>query len=137
VIVEPGPYPSGLIGSNPGPKDRRRLEEYGGTAHRPAEILERFESMYRSHSAPDPTEVAEAVVAVMDSPADRRPLRTVVHIDFGVRQMNAAVEPLQRQLIERMGLPDLLSVPSEFVSQPSPRKLKRALGEQGRQGESV
>jgi hypothetical protein len=40
----------------------------------------------------------------MDMKAGSRPFRSVVGVDFGVRERNAAVEPFEAPLLEAMGL---------------------------------
>ncbi|MFC0541099.1 SDR family oxidoreductase [Kutzneria chonburiensis] len=101
----------------------------GGTNHftnsgRPADtaVAEQYEEFYAGLSAQitekltelepadaDPTEVARAVVRVVDTPFGRRPLRT--HIDpsqDGAEVVNAVADRLRSAFYERIGLADLL-----------------------------
>jgi hypothetical protein len=50
--------------------------------------------------------VADAIARLVEA-TDRRPLRTVVMpegLDFGVERLNAAVAPIQNDLLNAMGM---------------------------------
>jgi NAD(P)-dependent dehydrogenase (short-subunit alcohol dehydrogenase family) len=105
VIVEPGPYGSNLIASNSEAEDRTRLAEYGNFAELPMKILAAYNEYGR-----DPQEVADVIAQLIDTPAGQRPLRTICGLDFQVKDINKATEPIQRSIIEAAGLQSLLQL---------------------------
>ncbi len=56
-----------------------------------------------SDDAPEPQLVATAIRKLIDMPG-QRPLRTVVGTDYGVSDLNRAVEPVQRELLDALGM---------------------------------
>ncbi len=64
-----------------------------------------------SDEAPDPRDVADTIVGLVETPAGRRPLRTVVdQMGDGVRRINETAARVQRETLEGAGLPHLLEV---------------------------
>ena len=107
VIVEPGPFGTALIASSPKPEDAERLAGYGDVAQFPDKMLASFEAFYQSGDAVEPQVVADEITRLIELPREVRPLRTVCGLDYGVRELNAHVEPVQRGLLEALGLADL------------------------------
>lgn len=107
VIVEPGPFGTALIARSPKPGDPERLAEYGDVAQFPDNMLASFEAFYQSDDAIDPQVVADDIARLVEMPREARPLRTVSGLDYGVRELNARMEPIQRGLLEALGLTDL------------------------------
>jgi NAD(P)-dependent dehydrogenase (short-subunit alcohol dehydrogenase family) len=99
AIVEPGPYATNIGNASIGPDDAERLASYG-------EVARTIEAIGAglAASARDPIEVAEAIAALVALPAGARPLRTPMPKGSPVEALNAAVEPLQRELLESIGL---------------------------------
>ena len=92
------------------PADRLRAEEYakGPTASIPDVILKGLTALEPEDA--DPTEVARAIVKVVEMPHGRRPFR--VHIDpsrDGAEIVNGVADRVRGELLRRMGLEDLLS----------------------------
>ena len=52
----------------------------------------------------DPDMVVKEIIALIDTPAGSRPFRTVVGVDVGVRERNAAVEPVDAAVLEAFGM---------------------------------
>ena len=107
VIVEPGPFGTALIATSPKPGDAERLADYGEVAQFPDKMLASFEAFYQSDDAVDPQVVADDITRLIEMPREVRPLRTVSGLDYGVRELNAHVEPVQRGLLETLGLAGL------------------------------
>lgn len=104
VIVEPGPFGTSLIAKSPKPTDAARLAEYGEVAEFPYQMLASFEEFYRSEEAPNPQIVADDIARLIDMPQSQRPLRTVSGLDYGLLEFNRAAEPVQRGLLQALGL---------------------------------
>ena len=77
-LVEPGGFPTSFVDRLMRPSDTSRDAEYGDFAGAPAAALAGFEEALAANPAQDPAIVAEAIVAVVDTPAGERPFRTVV-----------------------------------------------------------
>lgn len=107
VIVEPGPFGTALIARSTKPADAERLNEYGDVAQLPGNMLASFETFYQSDDAVDPQVVADDIARLVDMPREVRPMRTVSGLDYGVRELNARIDPIQRGLLETLGLAGL------------------------------
>lgn len=105
AIVEPGAYPTEIVTGLAGADDAERIAAYGAVA-KYAELV--AGGLQQSAATRDPQEVADAIVRLADLPAGRRPLRTIVGGNPGVEAINAALAPIQREALKRMGLEALL-----------------------------
>ncbi len=104
VIVEPGPFGTELFGNSPANEDDpQRAASYGDAASIPSAIMRSFEAFAATEEAPNPSEVATAIAELVDMPGER-PLRTVVGVDYGVRDLNRAAESFQAGLLEGLGM---------------------------------
>jgi NAD(P)-dependent dehydrogenase (short-subunit alcohol dehydrogenase family) len=106
AIVEPGAFPTEILGKTSGPDDLARVRSYGEelVAHGAAaadRIIQRAQGN-------DPKDVATLVLRLAKTPAGTRPFRSVVPANPAVEAINAATEPIQRQVVESMGIPALL-----------------------------
>jgi hypothetical protein len=81
------------------PDDEARLASYG-------EIGKTIEVIGQglASQAGDPTEVADAIVALVKAPAGSRPLRTLVPAGSPVEAINAATAPIQHGILDAFGL---------------------------------
>lgn len=114
VIVEPGAFPTSIFAGITHPADQERLTEYGPVAEIPNEMGESIGELFADDAAPDPQEVADAVAALVDTPAGQRPLRTLVGQDAqAAAELNRVAEQSQEGLMEAFGLADLLSISTE------------------------
>ena len=111
TIIVPGGFTSGTNHfANAGkPSDSARLSEYasGATTKLGEEIMQGFTRT----AAPDAdvTEVANAIVKVVDTPFGKRPFR--VHVDpasDGAEVVNGAADRVRTELLRNMGLGDLV-----------------------------
>jgi stage V sporulation protein SpoVS len=90
-----------------------RVADYGDIAKVPAKMFEAFRQRFASADAPDPHDVAAAIAKVIAMPKGGRPARVVVGQAFGADAVNDAVAPIQRQVIETLGLGPLALKPVE------------------------
>ncbi len=107
VIVEPGPFATALIGNSPKPEDEARLSAYCEVAAIPETLLRSFDEFLHGPDAPDPQEVADDIARLINMPAGERPMRTVSGLDYGTRTLNEAAAPVQRAMLEALGLSQL------------------------------
>lgn len=109
VLVEPGPFGTNLFPSTTGPEDEDRVADYGDRGRDVyAGVMAVFEQVFEDPEAPtEAEEVAEVLVELVEAEPGDRPLRTVVGVDFGVRELNAAIEPFRRGALEGIGMPEL------------------------------
>jgi NAD(P)-dependent dehydrogenase (short-subunit alcohol dehydrogenase family) len=109
AIVEPGAYPTEIFGKITVADDTARVASYG-------EAGSRFEALLNSRlgaaaQGRDPNDVAVAILKIANLPAGERPLRTTVPTDASADAINAAVEPIQRQVVDAFGLGELQKQP--------------------------
>lgn len=112
VIVEPGGYPTPLYSRLVDPADTTRVAEYGPLSEMPAQIFGGFAEQLEGPEGPDPQEVADAIVALVGTPAGQRPLRTVIDpfTADGVTALASTSQQVQEQVFESFGLSDLLTI---------------------------
>jgi NAD(P)-dependent dehydrogenase (short-subunit alcohol dehydrogenase family) len=117
VIIVPGAYTSGTnhFAHAGKPKDEARVKEYevGPAATLAKEILDGFAGTAVPDA--DVSEVAKAIVDVVDMPFGRRPFR--VHIDpasDGAEIVNGVADRVRSELLRNMGLSDLLKPSSSL-----------------------
>jgi NAD(P)-dependent dehydrogenase (short-subunit alcohol dehydrogenase family) len=107
VVVEPGPFTTALFPSSPRPEDiEGRVDTYPAVAHQTFENMgSAFEEMFEDPETPtDPKVVVDRIIALTDMDAGTRPFRSVVGVDFGVRERNTAVEPFDAAVLEAFGM---------------------------------
>ena len=101
VIVEPGAFGTALLPRSPAPSDQATVDAYGAVGQMPDAMKAGFQKIYDSPEPPQPQDVADAIVRLIEQ-TDRRPLRTVVMapgMDFGVERLNQAVSAIQNDLL--------------------------------------
>jgi NAD(P)-dependent dehydrogenase (short-subunit alcohol dehydrogenase family) len=108
VMVEPGPFGTGLLASGQVPAHSEILETYGELAGVPVAMGEEFTKMLQSEDAPDPQLVVDAYLKLAGMPAGKRPVRTVVGITWGVDEMNELTQPIQDRVLKEMQLESVL-----------------------------
>lgn len=110
VIVEPGPFDSGLLRRSPSPSDLALVATYGDIGRIPEAMKANFQQSYDGPDAPRSQDVADAIVALIRQEG-RRPLRTVIMpkgLDFGVDRLNAAASGIQNDLLIGMQFADMI-----------------------------
>lgn len=103
AIVQPGAYATNIANSSQGPDDTQRLDAYAHTEPLLAKMFEKFGAVA---AARDSREVAEAIFTLAAQPAGTRALRTPVPADAAIIEVNAAIEPIQKQLLADFGFAD-------------------------------
>jgi NAD(P)-dependent dehydrogenase (short-subunit alcohol dehydrogenase family) len=104
VLVQPSAYPTSMYSSAQQPADGERAGQYGETAEIPGKILQTFVDIFQGPKGPNPQDIAEAIDKLVATPAGKRPDRVVVGLPFGSDAANEAVAPIQRSVIEELGL---------------------------------
>lgn len=104
VIVEPGPYPTHLLSNSPGPEDLDRLTGYGELANLRQRFTEHFGQLFSSPESPQPQEVADAILRLVELPSGTRPMRTVCGLDFGATEVNRTLAPFQAEVLRALGM---------------------------------
>ncbi len=108
VMVEPGPFGTGLLASGQAPAHNEVLETYGELAGVPTAMGENFAQMLQSEDAPDPQWVVDAYLKLAELPFGSRPTRTVVGITWGVDEINQLTQPIQDRVLKEMQLDTVL-----------------------------
>jgi NAD(P)-dependent dehydrogenase (short-subunit alcohol dehydrogenase family) len=108
VLVEPGPFGTGLLASGQAPAHNEVIETYGELAGVPTAMGENFAKMLQSESAPDPQWVVDAYLKLADLPFGKRPTRTVVGITWGTDEINTLTQPIQDRILKEMQLEEVL-----------------------------
>lgn len=108
VMVEPGPFGTGLLASGQAPAHSELLETYGQLAGVPSAMGESFAQMLSSEGAPDPQWVVDAYLKLAETPFGSRPTRTVVGITWGVDEINALTQSIQDSILKEMQLDSVL-----------------------------
>jgi NADP-dependent 3-hydroxy acid dehydrogenase YdfG len=103
VLVQPSAYPTKLYHSTQQPSDAGLAKEYGDIAGLPNEIVKILGSVFEGANAPDPHDIAEALVQIVTTPAGKRPARVVVGNGFGADVANTVIAPIQAQLVSGFG----------------------------------
>ncbi len=110
VLVQPSAYPTQMYGSAAQPSDAARLAEYGEVADIPGAMVQNFTAMFEAADAPNPHDVAEAILPLISMTKGQRPNRTVVGSSFGADVLNEATAPVQASSIRALGLEHLETV---------------------------
>ncbi len=109
VMVEPGPFGTGLLASGQAPAHSEILESYGELASVPTAMGENFAQMLQSENAPDPQWVVDAYLKLAETPFGSRATRTVVGITWGVDKINELTQSIQDNVLKEMQLDSVLS----------------------------
>ena len=112
TIIEPGGFGTNFAANMDIGADTDRLESYGPLAEMPAKLWGPFIEQLTAEDAPNPQQVADAVLNFIRTPAGQRPLRTVVDPMGGDAPgaINSTTDQIQKQMFEQMEIKDLLSV---------------------------
>jgi NAD(P)-dependent dehydrogenase (short-subunit alcohol dehydrogenase family) len=110
-IVQPGPFKTQLMASSPTGADADRASGYGPMAGGYANLVAMVEQMFAAPGAPDPEEIARAVVTLVETAPGTRPLRVMVDpsgAGAGAADLNKAAAGVQRVMLTAMGMSQLL-----------------------------
>jgi NAD(P)-dependent dehydrogenase (short-subunit alcohol dehydrogenase family) len=99
-IVEPGAYHTAVFGNIVMAADQSRTKSYGTVNQVPAKLNGALTA-----SAGNAQEVADAVLAIVETPAGQRKLRyRVSAASLGVDEINTLCEQVQNRLFEQFGI---------------------------------
>lgn len=99
-IIEPGAYQTPVFGNMQQAADEARTATYGVAKQIPDKI-----NKILTTTGGNPQEIADAVLAIVETPVGQRKLRyRVSPTDIGVDQINALCAQIQQRLFEASGL---------------------------------
>jgi NAD(P)-dependent dehydrogenase (short-subunit alcohol dehydrogenase family) len=105
VILQPGAYPTGFRTSILTPDDVPRLADYPVEQKESETIHRNISEMLHSEMAPDPRDVTNAMLKVIDMPRGERPLRVALRRDAGgLKMINQICGEVQGALLRGMNL---------------------------------
>lgn len=106
VAIEPGAFPTDVGNNGQYANDPSRSDGYGDVAQIPQKMGEGLGQLFASPQAPNPQDVADAILAVVKTPAGKRPARVVVDKLTGapIAAMNEQYLAHRRELLAAFGL---------------------------------
>jgi NADP-dependent 3-hydroxy acid dehydrogenase YdfG len=107
VLLQPSAYPTKLYSSLQQAADPGRASEYGDVAAIPGEFVKFLSGVFSGDNAPDSHDVAKALVDLIATPAGKRPERVIIGAPFGADAVNAAVQPIQAEMVKGIGMDGL------------------------------
>lgn len=109
AIVEPGAFPTDIMGKISTGSDVSVSEGYGSLLEIPEKMGAGLATLFET-AKPNPQDVADAVVNLINLPKGQRPLRTVVDPTTGhlVKAANDAVQVQYETMLTAFGMGDLL-----------------------------
>jgi NADP-dependent 3-hydroxy acid dehydrogenase YdfG len=107
VLVQPSAYPTNMYANAISPKRSEVVSAYGDIADIPMSIGSTIASMFEGESAPQPSDIADTIAALIEQQAGERVRRVVVGNSFGADVANEKIAPIQSQLMEALGLQSL------------------------------
>ncbi len=111
VIVEPGSYPTKITANMLAPADPGRANAYPEQQPRVAGLLGMFAAVANNPNAPNPQDVADAILRLVEMAPGTRPLRTAVDAQANplLEGLNRLTDQIQAQAFGGMGMSDLLT----------------------------
>jgi NAD(P)-dependent dehydrogenase (short-subunit alcohol dehydrogenase family) len=105
-IVQPGAFPTNFASACELGEDGARAKGYGPLEHALDGFGDHLKQLFAGADSPDPDEVANAIVALVETPAGKRPARVVVDRFSGqaASALNDAHANVQRALLGGMGM---------------------------------
>ncbi len=113
TVVEPGGFGTNFFSGMMPASDEERVKSYGELSNMPDQMWGGVGQMLQGENAPNPQDVADAIVKLIETPAGQRPLRTVVDPMMGGEApmaINSTTDQIQGQLLEGMQMGELSSV---------------------------
>jgi NAD(P)-dependent dehydrogenase (short-subunit alcohol dehydrogenase family) len=110
-IVQPGPFKTPFMASSPVGADPERESGYGPLAGGFAKLVGMVDQMFAAPDAPDPEEIARAVVTLVGTAPGTRPLRVMVDpsgAGAGAAVLNEAAAGVQRANLAGLGMSALV-----------------------------
>jgi hypothetical protein len=110
VEVQPSAYPTNFFTGSQTPAGTEVAKSYGEVGRIPDALFKSLTSTFEGKDAPNPHDVAEAIVALVGQSKGSRAVRTVVGAPFGSDKANEDVAPVQAKVVEALGLSHLEKV---------------------------
>jgi NADP-dependent 3-hydroxy acid dehydrogenase YdfG len=106
TVVQPGAYPTELGSVDPNGADQERAKSYGPLSGALDAFVKRVTATKANPTAPNPQQVADAIVTLIETPAGQRPPRVAVDAANGpfVPRLNEAHAQVQRELLGMLGM---------------------------------
>ncbi|MCW5626325.1 MAG: SDR family oxidoreductase [Burkholderiales bacterium] len=106
VLVEPGAFPTNVGNNGQYAGDTSRTPDYGSVADIPEKVGADLGALFASAQAPNPQDVADAMLRLVGTPAGQRPDRVVVDRLTGapVDALNQAYAGFRQQITRAFGL---------------------------------
>ena len=114
-VVEPGPFPTNFIHGLMPASDTTLDADYADMLSVRQAMLEGFQAAWGANPDQDPQIVADAIVALLASPAGERPFRTVVDnmgMSDAVGPLNQGSDAVTQGLYGAFGMADMLTLRS-------------------------
>jgi len=113
VIVEPGGFGTAFWSKLEPVGDAERMASYGPLVELPQQMYGGMGDMLSGDNAPNPQDVADAVLQLIETRAGERPLRTVIDPLMGgdgPTVVNQTTDQIQQQLLTGLGMEQLLTL---------------------------
>lgn len=105
ALVEPGPFETNFFGNMVPNADPEINEAYAHVQGFMDGFGQNVMTMYQDENAPtDPMIIVKIFEDLIDAKPGKRPVRTIGGLDFGVQQLNDAVEPFRKAGLAGMGI---------------------------------
>jgi NAD(P)-dependent dehydrogenase (short-subunit alcohol dehydrogenase family) len=110
VLIEPGAFPTEIFGKSTYGSDMSIIGEYGDLAKIPEQIGAGMGQMFEAMK-PEPQMVPDAILKLIETPKNKRPLRTVVDAMTGkfIENANEKTKIEYDNFITAFGMKDLLN----------------------------
>jgi len=108
--VQPSGYPTNFFANIQTPAGIEVTESYGEVGHIPDAMVTSLTATFEGNDAPNPHDVAEAIVKLVGQAKGSRAVRTVVGAPYGSDKANEDVAPVQAKVVEALGLSHLEKV---------------------------
>jgi len=108
VLVQPGPYATALYSNTKSASEAARSDAYGDVATLPGKVFEAVGGIFQSPDAPKVEDIPVAIAKLISEEKGKRPARVMLGLTFGADKANEAIEPIQKGVVEGLGLGVLL-----------------------------
>ena len=109
AIIQPGAFPTEMSQKIQAGSDASVADEYKAIADVPNKLFGAIGQMFETNK-PNPQDVADAVIKLINLPKGQRPLRTVVDPSTGeiVKNVNDAINVEYTKVLTAFGIEELL-----------------------------
>jgi NAD(P)-dependent dehydrogenase (short-subunit alcohol dehydrogenase family) len=116
VLVEPGPFGTGLLDSIQAEARTEVLAEYTQLNEIKTAMITQFGQFLSTPEAPQPQLVVDAYLNLAEMQHGTRPTRTVVGLDYGAVEMCERTQTLQDDVLKSLQLEFMLETKKETVA---------------------